>query len=133
MNTIHVIDVQGNILHDTYARRAKGLVKKGRAYYVDDTSICMICPDGKGHTMETMTKEELLNNMEKMLKNSSYIKEAMDAIEKIPYDLDEEQVKLRTEAITQIVKEKEATNQGLVELWKMMAKPEEDTQDTIEE
>ena len=70
--------------------------------------------------METMTKEELLKQMEEMLQHQTYMKEAIDAIEKIPYDLEEAQVRLRTEAIMQIVKEKEASNQALIALWKQM-------------
>lgn len=120
MKFVHVIDANGKVLHDTYAKRAKGLVKKGRAYYVDETSICMICSMRKEHNMETMTKEELLKQMEEMLQHQTYMKEAIDAIEKIPYDLEEAQVRLRTEAIMQIVKEKEASNQALIALWKQM-------------
>lgn len=58
--------------------------------------------------------------MEEMLQHQTYMKEAIDAIEKIPYDLEEAQVRLRTEAIMQIVKEKEASNQALIALWKQM-------------
>lgn len=123
MNLIHVIDADGTYLHDTYAKRAKGLVKKGRAYYVDETKICMIGPDRKDHKMENLTKEELLMKMEEMMKNSSYMKEAFDAIEKIPHDLSEEQVNLRTDAIMQIVKDKEATNQRMIALWEAMVTP----------
>ena len=38
---IIVVDEYGNELHRTYARRAKGLVKKGRAHFVGDDTICL--------------------------------------------------------------------------------------------
>lgn len=41
---ISVIDTQGNIYEATYPKRAKGLVKKGRARFVDDATICLARP-----------------------------------------------------------------------------------------
>lgn len=42
---IGVVDEQGNRLEPTYPKRAKGLVKKGRARYIDGKTICLIaCP-----------------------------------------------------------------------------------------
>lgn len=44
---ILVIDENGNSLEPTYMKRAKGLVKNGRARWVDDKSICLnttTCP-----------------------------------------------------------------------------------------
>lgn len=41
---IHVVDEQGTDYSVTYPKRAKGLVKNGRARYVDDHTICLACP-----------------------------------------------------------------------------------------
>ena len=41
---IVVLDEQGNTLEATYAKRAKGLVKHGRARFVDENTICLACP-----------------------------------------------------------------------------------------
>lgn len=41
---IAVIDAQGNKYEATYPKRAKGLVKNGRARFVDETTICLACP-----------------------------------------------------------------------------------------
>ena len=41
---ISVIDPQGNVYEATYPKRAKGLVKKGRARFVDETTICLARP-----------------------------------------------------------------------------------------
>ena len=39
-----VVDEQGNEYEATYPKRAKGLVKKGRARFVDENTICLACP-----------------------------------------------------------------------------------------
>lgn len=39
-----VVDSQGNILEATYPKRAKGLVKNGRARFIDENKICLACP-----------------------------------------------------------------------------------------
>jgi hypothetical protein len=41
---IIVIDWQGNEYEATYPKRAKGLVKNGRARFVDEHTICLACP-----------------------------------------------------------------------------------------
>ena len=41
---IIVVDEQGNILEATYPKRAKGLVKKGRARFIAESKICLACP-----------------------------------------------------------------------------------------
>ena len=38
-----VIDEQGNKIGATYPKRAKGLIKKGRARSIDDNTICLAC------------------------------------------------------------------------------------------
>ncbi len=39
-----VVDASGNEYEATYPKRAKGLVKKGRARFVDEHTICLACP-----------------------------------------------------------------------------------------
>lgn len=41
---IKVIDEKGNVYEATYPKRAKGLVKNGRARVVDNNTICLVCP-----------------------------------------------------------------------------------------
>jgi len=38
---IKVVDEQGNLYQETYRRRAKGLIKSGRARFVDANTICL--------------------------------------------------------------------------------------------
>lgn len=41
---IEVVDEQGNVYGATYPKRAKGLVKNGRARFVGNNRICLACP-----------------------------------------------------------------------------------------
>ena len=41
---VTVVDEQGNQHGATYPKRAKGLVKNGRARFVDENTICLACP-----------------------------------------------------------------------------------------
>ena len=41
---IIVVDEKGNEYEATYPKRAKGLVKAGRARFIDENKICLACP-----------------------------------------------------------------------------------------
>ncbi len=41
---IIVVDEEGNVYEATYPKRAEGLVKKGRARFINETTICLACP-----------------------------------------------------------------------------------------
>ncbi len=41
---IIVVDENGNEYEATYPKRAKGLVKNGRARFIDENTICLACP-----------------------------------------------------------------------------------------
>ncbi len=53
---IRVVDEQGNELEATYPKRAKGLVKNGRARFIDEQTICLACPPGKNLEDKKMFK-----------------------------------------------------------------------------
>ena len=59
---IIVIDELGNRYEATYPRRAKGLVKNGRARFLSENMICLACPpnsnDLEDHIMTDMNKTE---------------------------------------------------------------------------
>ena len=52
-----VVDEQGNEYEATYPKRAKGLVKNGRARFVDENKICLACPPDK-----ILEEEKMSNN-----------------------------------------------------------------------
>ncbi len=58
---IIVVDEQGNEYEATYPKRAKGLVKNGRARFVDENKICLACPPDKileGEKMSNNTNNQ---------------------------------------------------------------------------
>ena len=44
---VKVIDENGKTYSSTYTKRARGLVKNNRAYWVDDKTICLKMPPKK--------------------------------------------------------------------------------------
>ena len=52
-----VVDEQGNEYEATYPKRAKGLVKNGRARFVGENKICLACPPDK-----ILEEEKMSNN-----------------------------------------------------------------------
>ena len=44
---VRVVDEQGHEYEATYIKRAKGLVKNGRARFIDESTICLACPPNK--------------------------------------------------------------------------------------
>ena len=94
-----VVDEQGNQYGATWAKRAKGLVKKGRARFVNETTICLACPpnqsledismdydtanieqDNNNIVAEVSTMEEQLTSEEQMTVSDILAK--VDAIRK---------------------------------------------------
>ncbi len=60
---IIVIDEQGNEYEATYLKRAKGLVKNGRARFIDEHTICLACPpnDRLEDSIMSENKEQNVN------------------------------------------------------------------------
>ena len=64
---IVVVDEQGNEYEATYPKRAKGLVKNGRARFIDENTICLACPPKEyleDNKMENITNEKELTERE---------------------------------------------------------------------
>ncbi len=53
---IIVVDEQGNEYEATYPKRAKGLVKNGRARFIAENKICLACPPNK------ILEDDIVNN-----------------------------------------------------------------------
>lgn len=62
-----VVDENGNKYGATYPKRAKGLVKNGRARFIDDETICLACPPQSFETEDI----EMSENTEKMIIDTS--------------------------------------------------------------
>jgi hypothetical protein len=64
--TVRVLDEAGNEYEATYPKRAKGLVKHGRARFTDEsqTAILLTCPPNQNMILEDNTMNEQINNTE---------------------------------------------------------------------
>lgn len=108
--TVQVVDEAGIRYEATWEKRARGLVKNGRARFIDENTICLACPPNKQNiisedmkmtntetiketnlTAETTTAKELastekysleyaLEQIEKIANETSHVHEAISSI-----------------------------------------------------
>ncbi len=132
---IEVVDEAGNVYEPTWPKRAKGLVKHGRARFVDENRICLTCPPDKTeetHMSNTsifgeMTVADILNRINNIINQTSYIGEAYEAF-KAMGDGDSGDCgapgnimgKAKAEAIASVVQCRETTNQQILRLYEKM-------------
>lgn len=79
---IIVVDEKGNKYEATYPKRAKGLVKNGRARFINENSICMLCPQKiklEDNYMSENKKIDSVNNTN-IPNNSGTPEEVADAM-----------------------------------------------------
>ena len=123
---ITVIDAQGNIYEDTYPKRAKGLVKNGRANFIDETAIMLTCPpditeDKQMKDTAITAFEQLKENSEPISENSrilsilesiredtAFIKQALDSVPTVSDD--------QATALATIINARERSNVAMIEL-----------------
>lgn len=79
---IIVVDENGNKYEATYPKRAKGLVKNGRARFINENTICMLCPPKiklEDNYMSENKKIDSINNTN-IPNNSGTPEEVADAM-----------------------------------------------------
>ena len=131
---IIVLDDQGNEYEATYPKRAKGLVKSGRARFVDEKTICLACPPANMED-NVMSEEKILNDktdvskltmdyvltqIENIAAQTAYLNEAITEISKIPtsspvaYAPPDIAGKAKVDALGDVVRCRETTTQQLL-------------------
>lgn len=140
IKNIRVVDEQGNQYGATYPKRAKGLIKKGRARFINDDVICLACPPDinlediimdnniiqEEFVLTTSTKytyEYALQQIEKIANDTSYVKEALKVIADMePSDAPNGGMgdAARGNAIAEAVRSREETNRKLIEFYNKM-------------
>ncbi len=132
--TVRVTDEQGNLYEATYPKRAKGLIKHGRARFVDEDTICLTCPPDKISEETAMSEQlnsqfvlepaEILKRIEEIQNDNGHIYQALSTLEKIPSirsDVpgapEDSAGCAKARAIAEIVKIREATNQKLLDFY----------------
>ena len=144
---IEVVDSSGKIIGRTYEKRAKGLVKKGRARFTDENRITLLPSEDAHEYIETegykmderintenieniseensqYTIESVMQCMKKILDDTQYIKDAIFNVTEIPSgdagdcgSPGDIAGKAKDEAISTIVREREDTNQKLIDFY----------------
>ena len=144
---IEVVDSSGKIIGRSYEKRAKGLVKKGRARFTDENRITLLpsedaheYTDTEGYKMDERINTENIENiseensqytiesvmqcMKKILDDTQYIKDAIFNVTEIPSgdagdcgSPGDIAGKAKAEAISTIVRERENTNQKLIDFY----------------
>jgi hypothetical protein len=131
---IAVVDAFNNYYESTYIKRAKGLVKNGRAHFINATTICLKDPPKKlevynmSETSNGAIKYEeaepkitisyLLKQIETIHQDDTHIREALDKLsDMISPGPDDGGTRGIAEAICKIVQSREATNQKLLDFY----------------
>ena len=140
---IRVIDEQGNEHEATYPKRAKGLVKNGRARFVDENTICLACPPDTNleenkmtentanetavQEIETISKKEIWEQIKKAQDKLSDLSMCMDKIFALnDMERDEEEnvccelVEHKIEAMQKMFQTREETLKNLIDFYKML-------------
>jgi len=134
---IEVVDEAGNVYESTWPKRAKGLVKHGRARFVTENRICLACPPDEKTEDEKMsnannifgelTVADLLQRINNIVNQTGYIVEAYEAF-KAMGDGDSGDCgapgnimgQAKAEAIASVVQCRETTNQQILRLYEKM-------------
>ena len=123
---IIVVDEQGNQYEATWPKRAKGLVKTGRARFIDEHTICLACPpddmEGKPMQDQRLTVSYVVEQIEKIAAQTDHLYAAINALKEmenssVPGDMSGH---AKAEALAEIVKSRETTNQQLLSVYTTM-------------
>ena len=144
---ILVVDEYGNEYEATYLKRAKGLVKNGRARFAGENKICLACPPDNtlednimssnsnindtdtATTIPVLSMEFILSRIDQILKDNAHTHEAIKAVQDIPVMKPNENMvnyqgdfagQAKAEAISKAVLSRETTNQQLIRLLEKM-------------
>ncbi len=80
---ITVTDAQGNLCQPTWPKRAKGLVKHGRAVYVSDNHIRLTPPERKTEE-KAMTANDILQKIFELSQDKKHINDALMTLLSMP-------------------------------------------------
>ena len=131
-----VVDEQGNEYGATYPKRAKGLVKNGRARFIDENKICLACPpneyledkmndninniDKANEPKSLFTMDYCLSQIAKVQTDSTYLKDYFAELSKVAECNNEFVAQERMKALVDAVRCRETTNQQMLEFYNKM-------------
>ena len=131
-----VVDEQGNEYESTYPKRAKGLVKNGRARFVGENKICLACPPDRileeNDRSNNINKNQIFNKIAELQKNLESVDKILFKIqcvtdsqscvepeegEPIPLDYLPDVAMEKIKAIREIVLEREKTINKMLDFY----------------
>ena len=130
---IIVVDEQGNQYEATYPKRAKGLVKNGRARFINENTICLACPpneldlednnmsENMGNTVEKPVISYILEQLDKIVSQTDYLHAAISELCGRSMDIPEGAAEdARAMALGDIVRAREDTNRKLIAFYEKL-------------
>lgn len=132
---IIVVDEKGKEYEATYPKRAKGLVKNGRAHYIEENKICLLHPPNlksednnmsntqaaKTKAKDKLTIKYVLDKTEQIINDTEYIHSALEQLALMPKsDPGDIAGQEKAKAIGEIVRCREATNQQALKFYEKM-------------
>lgn len=134
---VAVVDELGHEYEATYPKRAKGLVKSGRARFVDANQICLLRPpqiDLEDESMEqnstALTAREIFDQIVKLQGDLKNIRETTELIQTIrdtnqsngndSVELDTQVVVAKIDALVDVFESREGTYQQMLSVYEKM-------------
>lgn len=137
---INVVDEQGNSYNATYPKRANGLIKSGRARFVSENTICLVRPPEIKTEAENMTDQAMtsgstveysipyiLRQIAAIQLETAYLNEAIEKLAAMSdgdsgesYSPGNVAGVAKAEALRDVVRCRETTNQQLLRLYEKM-------------
>jgi hypothetical protein len=142
--TVQVVDEVGNRYEATFPKRAKGLVKNGRARFIDENTICLARPpknilnsedmnmttntENKANEIKTEATESkytlayALEQIEKIANSTKEISQALAAIANMDSEptMNGGSADAMAKAAADVIRCRETTNQKLIEFYSKM-------------
>ena len=113
---ITVLDENGNVVGTTFEKRAKGLIKKGRARLVGEDSICLVsfAEFSEDEMNEELTMGYVLAKIDEIAKTTDYVHETIKEIGSANSE------PMKVQSLADVVGYRETTNQQLLRLYEKM-------------
>ncbi|MBQ9080734.1 MAG: hypothetical protein IJY27_06655 [Clostridia bacterium] len=131
-----VVDEQGNEYEATYPKRAMGLVKNGRARFVDDThtKICLACPPNENledkkmseniittavenENTQEITAKYFLDQIEKIREDNKHVYDAIAGLSVMQTGAGDFGAAEQAQALASVVQSRETTNQQMIDFY----------------
>ncbi len=135
-----VVDEQGNEYEATYPKRAKGLVKNGRARFVAENKICLACPPNENlednkmseniitnveqnanENNQEITVKYILEQIKKIHEDSKYVYDALEKLDSVKSSCSNDiGAQAKAQAIETVVQCRETTNQQMLKFYEKL-------------